>query len=104
MLRRIDYEHPLFDLAAIDAQKRLPELNRLSADQTTYYCGSYFRYGFHEDAFGSAVNLCRELLGNRAMVNPTASAIYECRVMHHRLAPKVHRFELSRFLSLARSR
>jgi uncharacterized protein len=27
------------------------------------------------------------------MVNPPASAIYECRVMHHRLAPKVHRFE-----------
>lgn len=63
VLRRIAYEHPLFDLAAIDAQKRLPELNRLSADQTTYYCGSYFRYGFHEDAFGSAVSLCRELLG-----------------------------------------
>ncbi len=63
ILRRIEYEHPLFDLAAIDAQKRLPELNRLSADQSTYYCGSYFRYGFHEDAFGSAVNLCRELLG-----------------------------------------
>jgi uncharacterized protein len=27
------------------------------------------------------------------MVNPAGSAIYECRVMHHRLAPKVHRFE-----------
>ncbi|MCE9518087.1 MAG: FAD-dependent oxidoreductase [Verrucomicrobia bacterium] len=63
VLRRIEYEHPLFDLAAIDAQKKLPELNRLSADQSTYYCGSYFRYGFHEDAFGSAVNLCRDLLG-----------------------------------------
>lgn len=63
VLKRISYEHPLFDLAAIRAQKRLPELNRLSRDQTTYYCGSYFRYGFHEDAFMSAVNLCRDLLG-----------------------------------------
>ncbi len=27
------------------------------------------------------------------MVNPDANAIYECRVMHHRLAPKVHRFD-----------
>ena len=63
VLKRINYEHPLFDLAAIDAQKRLPELNRLSPDQSTYFCGSYFRHGFHEDAFGSAVALCRDLLG-----------------------------------------
>lgn len=63
VIRRISYEHPLFDLEAIDAQARLPELNRISRDQTTYFCGSYFRHGFHEDAFGSAVALCRDLLG-----------------------------------------
>ncbi len=63
VLKRINYEHPLFDLAAIDAQKQLPELNQISPDQSTYFCGSYFRYGFHEDAFGSAVALCRDLLG-----------------------------------------
>lgn len=63
VIKRIAYEHPLFDMAAIDAQKRLPELNRLSPDQSTYFCGSYFRFGFHEDAFGSAVALCRDLLG-----------------------------------------
>jgi len=63
VLKRINYEHPLFDLAAIDAQKRLPDLNRLDHDQSTYFCGSYFRHGFHEDAFGSAVALCRDLLG-----------------------------------------
>lgn len=63
VLKRINYEHPLFDLAAIDAQKRLPDLNRISRDQNTYFCGSYFRHGFHEDAFGSAVALCRDLLG-----------------------------------------
>lgn len=63
VIRRIPYEHPLFDLAAVNAQKRLPELNRLSPDQTTYYCGAWFSYGFHEDGFGSAVALCRDLLG-----------------------------------------
>lgn len=63
VLKRINYEHPLFDMAAIDAQQRLPDLNRLSRGQTTYFCGSYFRHGFHEDAFGSAVALCRDLLG-----------------------------------------
>lgn len=63
VLKTIRYEHPLFDLKAIRAQTKLPELNRQSPDQTTYYCGSYFRYGFHEDALGSAVSLCRDLLG-----------------------------------------
>jgi predicted NAD/FAD-binding protein len=63
VIKRIAYEHPLFDLAALAAQKKLPELNRLSPNQTTYFCGSYFRYGFHEDAFGSAVALCRDFLG-----------------------------------------
>jgi predicted NAD/FAD-binding protein len=63
VVRRIAYEHPLFDVPAMRAQRRLPELNRLSRDQMTYFCGSYFRYGFHEDAFKSAVDLCRELLG-----------------------------------------
>lgn len=63
VLRRISYEHPLFDVEATAAQKRLPELNRISKDQTTYYAGAWFRYGFHEDGFMSAVNLCRDLLG-----------------------------------------
>jgi uncharacterized protein len=63
VIRRISYEHPLFDVKATAAQKRLPELNQISPDQTTYYCGAWFRYGFHEDGFGSAVSLCRDLLG-----------------------------------------
>ncbi len=63
VLQKIEYEHPLFDLKAIDAQKSIPELNRSSPEQNTYFCGAWSRYGFHEDGFGSAVNLCRELLG-----------------------------------------
>ena len=60
IVKTIDYTHPLFDLAASDAQKELPTLNRSG---TTYFAGSYFRYGFHEDAFGSAVDLATEILG-----------------------------------------
>lgn len=59
IIKEIDYEHPLFDLAAIEAQSALPALN---ANGPVYYCGSYFKYGFHEDAFTSAVNLCTHLL------------------------------------------
>ncbi len=61
--RRIRYEHPLFSLGAVSAQRELPKLNRRSAAQAVYFAGSYFRYGFHEDAFGSAVDLCRAITG-----------------------------------------
>jgi uncharacterized protein len=62
VLKRIEYEHPLFRLGAIRAQAELPSLNTLSSSQNTYFCGSYFKHGFHEDAFASAVNLCEVLL------------------------------------------
>lgn len=63
ILRRIDYEHPLFNCAAIAAQKDLPQLNLLSPDQTTYYAGAWFKYGFHEDGFTSALECSRALTG-----------------------------------------
>jgi len=63
VLRRIEYEHPLFDLAAIAAQKELPQLNRLSPAQTTYYAGAWFKYGFHEDGFTSALECARAVTG-----------------------------------------
>lgn len=56
----IEYEHPIFTLSAMNAQKFLPELNESGP---VYFCGSYFRYGFHEDAFTSAVDLCKKILG-----------------------------------------
>ena len=63
VLRRIEYEHPLFDLPAIAAQKELPGLNRLSSAQTTYYAGAWFKYGFHEDGFTSALECARAVTG-----------------------------------------
>jgi len=63
ILRRISYEHPLFDMPAVEAQKSLPDLNRQSPDQRVYFCGSYFKYGFHEDAFSSAIDVARVLKG-----------------------------------------
>ena len=58
VIRRIAYEHPLFNLGAIHAQRDLPGLNAAARGTTeTYFAGSYFRYGFHEDGLLSAVNL-----------------------------------------------
>lgn len=58
VIREIDYEHPLFDIEAIKAQKELKTLNQ---NGPVYFCGSYFNYGFHEDAYASAVKLCEGL-------------------------------------------
>lgn len=41
------YDHPVFTLEAIRAQRELPHLNHRGR---LFFCGSYFRYGFHEDA------------------------------------------------------
>jgi predicted NAD/FAD-binding protein len=61
VLRRIEYDHPLFNCAAIAAQKELPELNNLSPHQATYYSGAWFKYGFHEDGFTSAIECVRAI-------------------------------------------
>jgi len=57
VLYRTVYEHPVFTLGAMRAQGLLPSLNKRSAAQRVFFCGSYFRYGFHEDAYASAVDL-----------------------------------------------
>lgn len=63
VLKRIHYEHPVFSRGAIRAQTELPKLNERMTN--VFFCGSYFRYGFHEDAFTSALDLCRVLTGER---------------------------------------
>jgi predicted NAD/FAD-binding protein len=56
ILKVMDYEHPVFSLNSLRAQSWLPQLN---FSGPVYYCGSYFRYGFHEDALQSAMELCK---------------------------------------------
>jgi len=63
VLRRIAYEHPLFDLAAVRAQAELPALNRRSTGQTTYFAGAWFKYGFHEDGLASGLDCARAITG-----------------------------------------
>ncbi len=61
--RRLNYEHPLFDLAAIAAQARLPELHADGIHTGRYFCGAWQRHGFHEDGIWSAERACQEILG-----------------------------------------
>lgn len=52
IIRRIQYRHPMYTREAALAQRRQPEVN---ADRT-FYCGAYWRNGFHEDGVVSALN------------------------------------------------
>lgn len=65
VVRRIAYEHPLFSLGAIRSQAELPRLNRRSPDAAVRFAGSYFRHGFHEDAFTSALDCAQAVAGER---------------------------------------
>ncbi len=51
-LGRYQYEHPLLDLAAIDAQRHLPALQ---GRRRTWFAGAWTGYGFHEDGLKSAL-------------------------------------------------
>ena len=47
-----DYAHPVFDMAAIAAQQRVPTLQ---GDRHTWFAGAWTRYGFHEDGLMSGL-------------------------------------------------
>lgn len=52
VIATFDYHHPSYDLAAIAAQG---QLSRLQGHRHTWFCGSYFGAGFHEDALSSGL-------------------------------------------------
>ncbi len=53
-----EYEHPIFDLEAVMAQK---EFEKIQGKENLYFCGAYLRYGFHEDGLLSAINVAKKL-------------------------------------------
>mgnify|MGYP006081937087 FL=1 len=57
IIKKLNYEHPLFTLEGIRAQNRKKEI---SGENRTFYCGAYWRNGFHEDGVVSALDVCRE--------------------------------------------
>ena len=52
IIKRLDYDHPLFTQASVKAQGRHREVN---GSDRIYYCGAYWRFGFHEDGVFSAL-------------------------------------------------
>jgi predicted NAD/FAD-binding protein len=51
-ISRMVYEHPIYTLDSLEAQRRLPTL---SGVHNTAYCGAYHGWGFHEDGCVSGV-------------------------------------------------
>ena len=58
MLDRAVFEHPLYTVESIEAQRSLPAL---SGARRTYYAGAYHGNGFHEDGLASGVRAAASL-------------------------------------------
>jgi len=59
---RIEYAHPVFDAAAIDAQQALPGIQGQGG---VWFAGAWTGYGFHEDGLASGLAVA-DALANRA--------------------------------------
>jgi uncharacterized protein len=62
VLAREMYEHPMFDAEAMRTQRRLWSLQ---GRRNTWFCGSYFGSGFHEDGLQSGLAVAEALGGVR---------------------------------------
>ena len=56
---QVTFRHPVFDLAALDAQARIAAMQ---GNRNTWFAGAWLRNGFHEDGFASAMRIARRLL------------------------------------------
>jgi predicted NAD/FAD-binding protein len=57
VIREFLYMHPTYSFSSLRSQAELPTLNGV---RSTWFCGSYFGYGFHEDAVRSALAVARD--------------------------------------------
>lgn len=64
---RFTFEHPMYDAAAIRAQR---EVHALQGVRDTFFCGSYCGYGFHEDALSAGLDVAEQLGVRRPWLRP----------------------------------
>ncbi len=65
ILDSFSYWHPVFDSAAMVAQRRHHEISGIDG---VSFVGAYWGYGFHEDGARSALEVCQSLGVRRALV------------------------------------
>jgi predicted NAD/FAD-binding protein len=69
VLRSFIYHHPVFDRAAVAAQRRHEEV---SGVRDTYYCGAFWGYGFHEDGLQSGLRVVDSIRHERRAARRSA--------------------------------
>ena len=69
---RVDYEHPMFDRAAMNAQRRI---RAMQGRNRTWFAGAWNRHGFHEDGIHSAVEVVEALRAREAAGAPHVDAV-----------------------------
>ena len=79
VIAEMDYDHPVFDHQALAAQQ---QLGSLQGDNGVWYCGSYFGYGFHEDALRSSVQVARQLGVELPWVQSSAPTVQPAALQH----------------------
>ena len=58
IIKKVEFTHPFYDIKTIKAQEYLFELQGVN---NSWFCGSYFGYGFHEDGLKSAIAVANKL-------------------------------------------
>lgn len=71
VISRIQYAHPVFDMAAIEAQRRLPHIQ---GRRGLWFAGAWTGYGFHEDGLKSGLAAANDLLARAGHVQERAVA------------------------------
>lgn len=60
VIKQSSYRHPIFDVTAMQAQR---DLWSLQGRRATWFAGSYFGYGFHEDGLQAGLAVAEDLGG-----------------------------------------
>ncbi|MFK7836122.1 MAG: NAD(P)/FAD-dependent oxidoreductase [Sulfitobacter sp.] len=61
---QVTLRHPVYDLAALDAQKQIAAYN---GTRNTWFCGAWMRHGFHEDGLATGIEAAEALQAGAAM-------------------------------------
>ncbi|MBK66793.1 MAG: NAD/FAD-binding protein [Rickettsiales bacterium] len=87
-IREINYEHPIFDQDAMDAQK---ELNTIQGVDNLWYCGAWCGYGFHEDGATAGLTVAEQIthIQRPWNVDEKSTAKMNCTALNYKAKNKV---------------
>ena len=61
---QVTLHHPVYDLAALDAQKGVHAMN---GARNTWFCGAWLRDGFHEDGLTTGIEVAEKIQSREAV-------------------------------------